>query len=156
MEKLDTLTIKTRIGELTLFAQGDAVIALDWGQGMDAPRKTQNTALNKAAHILTDYFTTGQLDTSDLKLDPHGTAFQKRVWREMQKIKTGNTKTYGEIAKTLKSGPRAVGGACGANPIPILIPCHRIVAANGMIGHYSGGDGQETKQFLLRLEGAIS
>lgn len=156
MDKLETLTIKTRIGELTLFAQGDAIIALDWGQGMDAPRQSQNRALNKAAHILTDYFATGMLDTSGLKLDPHGTAFQKRVWREMQKIKTGKTKTYGEIATSLKSGPRAVGGACGANPIPILIPCHRIVAANGKIGHYSGGDGSETKQFLLRLEGAIT
>lgn len=154
MEKLETLTIKTRIGDLTLFAQGDAIIALDWGQGMDAPGKTKSPVLNKAAQALTDYFATGKLDTTGLKLDPHGTAFQKRVWREMQKIKTGKTKTYGDVAKTLGSGPRAVGGACAANPIPILIPCHRIVAANGKIGHYSGGDGSETKHDLLRLEGA--
>lgn len=153
MEKLETLSVKTRIGELTLFAQGDAIIALDWGQGMDAPRKTQSTALNKAAQILVDYFSTGKLDTTGLKLDPHGTPFQKKVWREMQKIKGGKTKTYGEVAQALKSGPRAVGGACGANPIPILIPCHRFVAANGKIGNYSGGDGADTKQFLLRLEG---
>lgn len=154
MDKLQALTIKTQIGELTLFAQGDAIIALDWGQGMDAPRKTQSIALNKAADVLANYFTTGKLDTTGLKLDPHGTAFQKRVWREMQKIKNGKTKTYGEIAATIKSGPRAVGGACAANPIPILIPCHRIIAANGKVGNYSGGDGSETKQFLLRLEGA--
>lgn len=154
MEKLETLTVKTRIGDLTLFAQGDAIIALDWGQGMDAPGKTKSQVLNKAAHVLADYLATGKLDTTGLKLDPHGTAFQKNVWREMQKIKTGKTKTYGEVATTLKSGPRAVGGACAANPIPIFIPCHRIIAANGKIGHYSGGDGTTTKQYLLRLEGA--
>ena len=157
MEKLDTLSIKTPVGELTLFAQrgakGDAIVALDWGQGADAPHKTKSAALNQAAEALTDYFKTGRLDTGGLKLQPSGTTFQQRVWRETQKIKPGKTKSYGQIAATLKSGPRAVGGACAANPIPILIPCHRVLGAGGKLGHYSGGDGSETKQFLLRLEG---
>lgn len=153
MQTLETLALKTPVGELTLFAQDEAIIALDWGQGLDAPRKTKSSVLNAAAQALLNYFKTGQLDTRGLKLNPHGTAFQKRVWREMQKIKDGQTKTYGEVAKALNSGPRAVGGACAANPIPLLIPCHRITAANGKIGNYSGGDGSETKTFLLRLEG---
>lgn len=153
MTTLNALSLNTPIGTLTLFAEGEAIVALDWGQGMDAPKKSSSAALNLAAQKLTDYFKTGQLDTAGLKLAPSGTAFQKRVWREMQKIKAGHTQSYGAIAANLKSGPRAVGGACAANPIPILIPCHRVIGANGRLGNYSGGDGAETKQFLLRLEG---
>jgi len=153
MKTLESLALKTPVGELTLFAQDDAIIALDWGHGMDASRTSQSAVLNAAAQALLGYFKTGHLDTKGLSLNPHGTPFQKRVWREMQAIKEGHTKTYGAVAKKLHSGPRAVGGACAANPIPLLIPCHRITAANGKIGHYSGGDGSETKTFLLRLEG---
>lgn len=150
---MDTISIKTPVGELTLFAQGDAIVALDWGLGADAPRKSKSAVLTKAAKALGDYFKTGKLDTAGLKLDPAGTAFQNRAWKAMEKIKAGKTKSYGEIAATLKSGPRAVGGACAANPIPILIPCHRVLGAGGKLGHYSGGTGADTKQFLLRLEG---
>lgn len=153
MKQLDSLTVKSPIGDLTLFALDDAIIALDWGQGADAPGATKSAVLNRAAKALGDYFKTGALDTTGLKLAPHGTAFQQRAWREMQKIKAGKTKTYGDIAKTLKSAARAVGGACAANPIPILIPCHRVLGADGTVGHYSGGDGPDTKAFLLRLEG---
>jgi methylated-DNA-[protein]-cysteine S-methyltransferase len=150
---VDTLAIITPVGELTLFAQGDTIIALDWGRGADAPSSTKSPILNLAAQVLKTYFRTGKLDTTTVRLSPHGTAFQQRAWNELLKIKTGHTKTYGDIASRLKSGPRAVGGACAANPIPILIPCHRVLGADGKVGHYSGGDGSKTKQFLLRLEG---
>ena len=153
MQNLDTISVKTPVGEITLFSQDDAIVALDWGHGADAPRKTKTKVLNDAAKVLNEYFKTGKLNTEGLKLNPHGTAHQKRAWREMQKIKPGKTKAYGQIAKTLKSGARAVGSACAANPIPILIPCHRVLNADGKVGHYSGGDGADTKQFLLRLEG---
>ena len=152
-QSIETLSIKTPVGDITLFAQGDAIIALDWGQGAAAPRKSNSNVLNKAAAALAAYFKTGTLDMDGIKLAPYGTPFQQRAWREMQKIKSGKTKTYGQIAATLKSGPRAVGGACGANPIPILVPCHRVLGAGDKLGHYSGGDGASTKQFLLRLEG---
>lgn len=151
---METLSLKTPVGDVTLFADDDAIVALDWGQGADAPRKSKSAVLNAAARALADYFKTGQLDTTGVKLAPHGTAFQRRVWREMQKIKPGRTKSYGQIAKTLKSGPRAVGGACAANPIPLLIPCHRVMGANGRLTGYSGGEGVDTKAFLLKLEGA--
>jgi len=75
------------------------------------------------------------------------------VWRAMQQIPAGKTKSYGEVARAIASSPRAVGTACGRNPIPIVIPCHRIVAAGGALGGYSGQGGAETKRFLLRLEG---
>ena len=71
----------------------------------------------------------------------------------MLTIPYGEVRTYGEVAKAINSSPRAVGNACGANHIPILIPCHRIVGSNGKMTGYSGGEGVETKKMLLRIEG---
>ena len=81
------------------------------------------------------------------------TEFQKSVWREMLKIPVGKTKSYGEIARAIgrPKAVRAVGGACGANPVPVLVPCHRVLAANGKIGGFSGGLGW--KRVLLAREG---
>jgi O-6-methylguanine DNA methyltransferase len=86
-------------------------------------------------------------------LAPAGTAFQKSVWDAMRKISPGKTKSYGEIAQAIgkPKAVRAVGGACGANPIPVLIPCHRVLAANGKIGGFSSG--LDWKRTLLASEG---
>jgi len=70
----------------------------------------------------------------------------------MFKIPFGELMTYGQMAKILNSAPRAIGGACGRNPIPIIIPCHRVTGANGKLTGFSGGAGLETKEFLLNLE----
>jgi methylated-DNA-[protein]-cysteine S-methyltransferase len=129
-------------------------MALDWGHGLDAPRNTDNAPLCQAAEALRAYFKNGQEEFIKLPLEAHGTAFQRRVWAEMQKIPSGEVKTYGQIAKILNSSARAIGTACGANPLPILIPCHRVVSQSGL-GGYSGGDGLETKISLLRLEGYL-
>ncbi len=85
--------------------------------------------------------------------DAAGTDFQKSVWREMRKIPLGRTKSYGEVAKAIgkPKAVRAVGGACGANPIPVLIPCHRVLAANKKLGGFSGG--LDWKRKLLSREG---
>jgi methylated-DNA-[protein]-cysteine S-methyltransferase len=87
-----------------------------------------------------------------------GTDFQRRVWSAMQDVPSGTTLTYGALATRLQSGPRAVAGACRENPLPILIPCHRIVAADG-IGGYCGASDKgpwiEIKRWLLRREGAV-
>jgi len=82
-----------------------------------------------------------------------GTDFQKSVWRQLQKISAGKTKSYGEIAQAIgkPKAVRAVGGACGANPIPVLVPCHRVLAANQKIGGFSGG--MHWKRSLLTREG---
>jgi len=151
---METLCIKSPVGDLTLFEDGGQIIALDWGQGFDTPRTGDNPTLNQAAQALRAYFHSGADDFKSLPLDPGGTDFQRRVWTEMQKIKPGQVKTYGEIAGTLGSSPRAVGNACGANPIPILIPCHRVVAQNSL-GGYTGDGGLDTKTQLLRLEGYL-
>ncbi len=86
-------------------------------------------------------------------LDLDGTDFQIRVWHALLKIPTGRTKSYGEVARAIgkPKAVRAVGGACGANPVPLLIPCHRVLAANGKIGGYSGG--LDWKRKLLAREG---
>ena len=86
-------------------------------------------------------------------LDLTGTDFQKSVWNALRKIPAGRTKSYGEIARAIgrPKAVRAVGGACGANPVPVLIPCHRVLAADGKTGGYSGG--LDWKRDLLALEG---
>lgn len=89
------------------------------------------------------------------KLD--GTEFQKKVWREISKIPKGKTITYKELAKQIGKprAVRAVGNAVGANPYPIIIPCHRVVRSNGTLGGYSGKGGTKTKKTLLLKEGAV-
>jgi len=151
---METLCIKSPVGDLTLFEDDGKIIALDWGQGFETPRTSKNPVLNQTAQALHEFFISGADDFKALPLDPDGTDFQRRVWSQMQKIEPGRVKTYGEIAKTLNSSPRAVGNACGANPIPILIPCHRVVAQSSL-GGYSGDGGLDTKTQLLRLEGYL-
>jgi methylated-DNA-[protein]-cysteine S-methyltransferase len=93
----------------------------------------------------------------DLPLSIGGTEFQRRVWRVMQRIPRGRTRTYGDVAKSLDSAARAVGQACGENRLPIIIPCHRIIAAGGIggFGHSRGGYLLEAKRWLLGHEQAL-
>ncbi len=94
----------------------------------------------------------------DIPLQPQGTAYQRRVWSAMQRITPGERMTYGALARRLRSGPRAVGGACRANPIPLVIPCHRVVAARGL-GGYCGAPTermQRVKRWLLAHEAGLA
>jgi len=94
----------------------------------------------------------------DLAFDAQGSALQRRVWREIRGIPSGRTLTYRDVARALGSAPRPVGGACGANRIPLVIPCHRVVASGGIGGfmHARRGPGIEIKRWLLRHEGATA
>ena len=92
-----------------------------------------------------------------LPLAPAGTHYQRRVWSQIATIPAGQTRSYGEVAAAIGSGPRAVGNACGANPYPIVVPCHRVVAANHALGGFgknSGGFLLDVKRWLLRHENA--
>lgn len=142
------LSLHSPLGPLTLFEEAGAIVALDWGR---APAGAATPLLARAKEQLDAYFT-GRLKAFDLPLRPAGTPFQKAVWDLMRAIPYGATRSYGELARDLNSAPRAVGGACGRNPIPILIPCHRVLGAGGRLGGYSGGAGVDTKRALLRLE----
>ena len=150
---ISSIVVPSPVGPLTIFADTSGIIALDWGKGesIDGPAID---ILEKAKTQLAEYFA-GQRKDFDLPFNPHGTNFQKAVWQAMCDIPGGETRSYGDIAKLLNSGPRAVGNACGANPIPVLIPCHRILGANQKLGGYSGYNGTDTKKILLRLEGVL-
>ena len=145
-------TVASPLGPLTLEARDGALTALRWGR---ARREDETNLLARAAADLAAYFA-GELHTFDLPVAPEGTEHDRKVWRAMQAIPPGETRTYGEIARAIGSGAQAVGNACGRNPIPIVIPCHRIVGANGALGGYSGQGGAETKRFLLGLEEVLA
>jgi len=90
-----------------------------------------------------------------LPLAPAGTPFQRRVWAAIAAIPSGETRSYGQLAETLKTGPRAVGNACGANPYPVIVPCHRVIAANHGLGGFARNGGDfllDIKRWLLRHE----
>lgn len=142
------LSLMTPLGELTLSEEDGALVALDWGRGRD---QSATPLLREARDQLQDYFDGRRLHFQ-LPLAPHGTPYQRRVWAALTRIPPGETRSYADIAREVASVARAVGQANGANPIPILIPCHRVVAADGKLGGYSGLDGPNTKRFLLDHE----
>ena len=142
-----SVAIDSPVGRLTISATDSAIAAIGW---CDAAQGEENALLAEARHQLEAYFD-GRLKEFDLPLQPAGTAFDQRVWKAMQQIPYGQTRSYGELAMDVGSAPRAIGRACGRNPIPIIIPCHRVLGRNGP-GGYSGGTGLPTKQCLLELE----
>jgi methylated-DNA-[protein]-cysteine S-methyltransferase len=149
------LTLETPTGPVTVTEEDGAIVAVTWGAAGrgDPDGGGDSDLLRNAAQQLHDYFA-GSRRTFDLPLLPRGSAFHRAVWREMLAIPYGCTKSYGDLAKATGAIARAVGTACGANPIPIFIPCHRVLAADRQLGGFSGGRGPETKAFLLTLEGA--
>jgi methylated-DNA-[protein]-cysteine S-methyltransferase len=146
---MPSLSISSPVGHLTIDEQDDAIVAIRWA---DSPSGNGSPLLAEAARQLAAYFE-GRLSRFDLPLKPGGSLFEARVWSAMRAIPYGQTRTYGELAHMTDSGPRAVGRACGTNRIPIVIPCHRVLAKAGL-GGYSGEGGLATKQRLLALEGA--
>ena len=147
---MPSLLIPSPVGQLTIDERDGAIVAISWA---DAPSGNGSPVLAEAARQLAAYFG-GRLSRFDLPLAPAGTPFEARVWSAMQAIPYGETRCYGDLAHTVGSAPRAVGRACGKNPIPIVIPCHRVLARGGL-GGYSGTGGLVTKQRLLALEGAV-
>jgi methylated-DNA-[protein]-cysteine S-methyltransferase len=146
------LTVASPVGNLTVFEQSGAVTLLAWSVGtrLRSPRPTP--LLAEVRDQLDAYFA-GRLTRFDLPLAPVGTPFQRTVWRGLCDIPFGATESYGALARRIESGARAVGTACGANPIPILIPCHRVLGGDGKLHRYSGRGGLATKARLLALEG---
>lgn len=141
------LSLHTQIGDITVSEEDGAIVAVDWGWGRD---QTETALLRRAREQLEAYFD-GTLRQFDLPLAPAGTPYRRRVWEALCTIPYGETRTYQQIAAIAGGVARSIGQANGANPIPILIPCHRVLAGGG-IGGYSGGDGIATKRLLLALE----
>jgi methylated-DNA-[protein]-cysteine S-methyltransferase len=150
------ISLDSPLGKLTVEERDGIIVALHWGDraALDGEASPAPILL-EAKRQLEEYFA-GKRKDFDLKLAASGSDFEQRVWQRMCAIPYGQTLTYGEMAKQVGGGdPRAVGGACGSNPIPIIVPCHRVMAAGGTMGGYSGRGGQETKSKLLALEGAL-
>lgn len=145
--------IDSPIGPLLLVASDDALTRIGFGGESDARGGGKRTpVLALAKRELDDYFR-GKLREFTVPLAPEGTVFQRDVWNALLALPFGATTTYGEIARKIgrPTAVRAVGAANGANPIPIVIPCHRVIGRDGALTGYGGGIA--IKQFLLRLEG---
>jgi methylated-DNA-[protein]-cysteine S-methyltransferase len=130
---------------------GLRAIEFDPARSNAGPHNDGNPVTREAARQLRAYFA-GRLREFDLPLDPEGTEFQKLVWRQVRSIPYGETRSYGEIAVAVGSprASRAVGAANGANPLPIVVPCHRVIGASGRLVGYGGG--LDLKRRLLGLE----
>ena len=146
---MEQTVIQSPMGPLTLFAQDNHLTALVFG---DFGGYDHLPLFEMARRQLEEYFA-GYRRNFDLPLDPGGTDFQRRVWRALLDIPYGKAISYKELARRVDrpKGFQAVGQANGKNPLPILIPCHRVIAADGALGGYSGG--LDRKRFLLDLEG---
>jgi methylated-DNA-[protein]-cysteine S-methyltransferase len=155
------ITFSTALGQFSVAGRADgAILATAFG-GLDAlagrlPRGTRpvagpaaTRALSNAREEFTDYLA-GRRTDFDLVLAPEGTAFQKRVWAALRAIPRGKTRTYGELAEELGSSARAVGRANATNPLCVIVPCHRVVGADGALTGFAFG--VETKSRLLALE----
>ncbi len=143
------------LGRLGLRVRGDALAALDW---TDAPMQAPADALAGEAMRQLEAWFAGRLRGFDLPLAPAPTAFQTRVRAALLAIPFGETVTYAELAARIGSNPRAVGGGCRANPLPIVVPCHRVLAAHGF-GGYAGaiaGPLLDAKRWLLEHEKGVS
>lgn len=148
--------MESPIGRLLLAGDGARLSCIGFpaGKGVVAPQpgwRRDDDAFGRAQEQLRDYFE-GTRREFDLPLDLRGTDFQLTVWRELARIPFGETISYGELARRIgqPAASRAVGAANGANPIPIVIPCHRVIGANGGLTGFGGGI--ETKKWLLALE----
>jgi methylated-DNA-[protein]-cysteine S-methyltransferase len=149
-------TMASPVGTITLEADNDQLISLSISarDALSGDSSSTHPVLAAAAAQLREYFA-GERIEFDLPMSPRGTSFQKAIWAELEKIPYGAVTSYGELGQRAGVGKaaRAVGGAVGANPLPIVIPCHRVLSATHAITGYSGGAGIPTKKTLLDLEG---
>ena len=155
---------RSPVGKIILCSYGDALTALFFEGQKYADQYTDrylrgtycpegNPVLDRTHAWLDRYFAGERPDPAEIRLDPEGTQFQRKVWDELLKIPYGTTDTYGAIARRLHSGSQAVGGAVGRNPISIIIPCHRVLGADGSLTGYAAG--LAVKEKLLEIEGCM-
>ena len=151
---MDRIVFDTPVGPMALEGTEDALTALYLPNTPVEPVGAETPLLAQGREELLEYFG-GKRRTFDLPLKPQGTPFQQKVWSALADIPYGQTITYGELACRVgcPKGSRAVGQANHRNPLPILLPCHRVVGANGTLTGYGGG--LELKEWLLRLEGIV-
>jgi len=144
--------VATPIGAFGIRLGGEAVTGIDLIPGA-LPAAGRSAAARRAADAVRAYFDDPRRPV-DVPLDLRGTRYRRGVWEAMRAIPPGEVRTYGDLARAAGGSPRAVGGACGANPVPLLVPCHRVVGASGPGGFSMGGErGPALKRWLLAHEG---
>lgn len=145
--------LATPFAVLGIVSAGGRLTEIDFLPPKTAPLAPQDAFTEQVCDELRAYLADPAY-RFDLPLEPRGTEFQRKVWQALLEIPSGGTFTYGELAARLGSAPRAVGQACGANPIPVIIPCHRVLARHGLGGfmNSAGGDPLSIKRWLLRHE----
>jgi len=156
---LSTLLVRSPVGPLQLYAEDGKLVWLRLPDrrgpvGADTAVTVRDDVLVRAADQLAEYFA-GARRVFELPLAPPGTAFQSQVWRALLKIPFGDTRSYGQLARTIRrpSASRAVGAANGSNPIAIIVPCHRVIGTSGSLTGYGGG--LEMKRWLLAHEAGL-
>ena len=161
--QLARTSMASPIGELTILATDDAVVAIRWDHEPFDVRLTadvvdvehgRHAVLDEAVRQLDEYFAGERLEF-ELPLEPNGTPFQRQAWTALCTIPYGETISYGEQARRIgpAADPRAVGQANGRNPIAVIVPCHRVIGADGSLTGYGGG--VERKRLLLELEAGV-
>jgi methylated-DNA-[protein]-cysteine S-methyltransferase len=143
------------VGKLGISTDGHSLLAIDYLSNQYKPRTASSYLAKEVISQLKSYFSDPEF-SFDLPLTPEGTDYQQRVWKRLRTIPAGKLTSYGRLADQLDTGARAIGNACRHNPISIVVPCHRVVAANGP-GGYSGareGATLQRKLWLLEHEGA--
>ena len=146
---MSQLSLHTPVGDLTVFEEDGAIVSVDWGW---VSAQEPSPLLREAEAQLQAYFD-GALQSFELPLAPAGTPYRQRVWKALMDIPYGATRTYGDIAAVAGGSARSVGQANGSNPIPLIIPCHRVVRNDGGLSGYRWGVARK-KELLAREEAA--
>tara|TARA_B000000475_G_scaffold132914_1_gene107151 strand:- start:6 stop:446 length:441 start_codon:yes stop_codon:yes gene_type:complete len=146
---METASFKTELGWISVKKKSDIIFSLSFG-------KTNKISNFTNIKNQINSYALGKLKS--FKIDYHfeGTPLQKKIWKELSKIKYGKVSTYGEIAKKVGTSPRYVGNVCGQNKLLLIIPCHRIIRSDGKLGGFSGRGGIKLKKRLLNLEQSVS
>ena len=147
---MNILSFNCSLGWITLFEENNSITSIKFGKNKN---RGKNPVLTKLKKQIIE-FSKGKRKFFSVNLDIKGSVLQKKIWKELRNIKYGKTKTYGDIAKTLRTSPRYVGNVCGQNNHLLVVPCHRVVRSDGTLGGFSGLGGIKLKQKLLKLEQA--
>ena len=146
---MEIASFKTKLGWMTVKKKGRNILSLVFGK----TNKT-NDVINIKNQI--NLYASGKLKNFKINYSFKGSPLQKKIWKELYKIKYGKVSTYGEIAKKVGTSPRYVGNVCGQNKLLLIIPCHRVIRSDGKLGGFSGRGGIKFKKRLLKLEQSVS
>ena len=145
---VNVISFKSRFGWISAIEKNNQIISVSFGKSKS---KGSSTELKKLQKILSSYFA-GKTKKITSNILMEGTKLQIRIWKELQKIPYGQTKSYGDIAKIVKTSPRYVGNVCGQNKHLLVVPCHRVIRTDGSLGGFSSSGGLGLKKRLLNLE----